>query len=409
MERIHAAQYNAIRLSLAIRDGRAKLALTRPQLAQAMGYKKIDRGCQRIAQWERGCALESLDNPNGIDAQTHKRLVSQLPTSKHLEKLTTALELNLEMLENYREALLSTFALSHQRHRRIREFKKHTLRSEHSLIKRHHKLLLDHANSLKATDQFKEIQLSSCGVSASFLGAIDFTLGDLLTLSSNPLVSTCAQCGSDFWNLKVSGSTLSGRHTVTGFCTAESCDQSKQQLPKGLKFGRFARVCLKGEQSNHTRSSHWSLSQLIHHLGGSVPLIEIYSDQFEVFAHYDPSTWMLTFTSSANSVDLSSVFETQTLLFAASTLTREPEYESSSDKKHITIQSLQPLKFGAFVGNSLNVDLGGEGVWRYRDGVLADPNGVAMALMKMDPPPAVLFALARHLSGHHHMKEPTTT
>ena len=401
--------YTMTPLSRALLERRMALSWSRTDLATNMGYRNISRGCQRIAQWERGCTLGLLDTPNGVDTEAHKELVDQVPPTERLQKLSEALDLSLETLIDYRASILSTFASSHARYLRIREFKRHTQESERYLIKAHCKLLLDHAYDITTHNQFSAIQLSSCGVRASFLGAADYTLADLLALASGELRSACAACGGDFWNLKVSGSVLSGAHTAAGFCDAESCDQTTQCLPEGLKFGRFARACLKVAQSGGKRSSHWSLVQLIHYLGGSVPAVEIYSNQFEVFAHYDPNALTLFFESPSLEVDLRSVFETETLLFAPSTLNKAPEYLGSENTKRITIQSLEPLQFGAFVGNALHVDLGAAGVWRYQDGALADPAGAVVALMKVDPPPALLFALAHHLSEHQTMEEPSAT
>ena len=274
---------------------RTRLQWSRRDLAAHMGYRNINRGCQRIAQWERGSTLGILDEPNGVDARAYKRLVDQLPPIERLRKLSEALNLSLNTLIDYRASILSTFASSHDRYLRIREFKRYTQESERHLIKSHRHFLLDHANDIATHKQFSAIQLSSCGVRASFLGAADYTVADLLALASGELRSACTACGGEFWNLCVSGSVLSGAHTITGFCAATACEQTEQRLPEGIRFGRFARECLRVAQSGGKRSSHWSLSQLIHHLGGSVPPIEIYSNQFEVFAHYDPSALTLFF------------------------------------------------------------------------------------------------------------------
>ena len=65
MREVHRTQRDRVRRDIAVmvRTAREALGLSRRQVAERMGYSNLDKGCARIAHWEKGAKPLRGDRP----------------------------------------------------------------------------------------------------------------------------------------------------------------------------------------------------------------------------------------------------------------------------------------------------------------------------------------------------------
>lgn len=228
-----------------LRSVREQLGLRRPEVAQALGYTNISKGCSRLAGWERGDA-----HP---DHHFHAPLRTVLQIS------TEEWDSRLEDREEQRRHADPFTASTRDQLTQLRQDLAH-----------HCDLLLEHHPRIAATPHWRDIQLPGLHFGMMYIGGITTVyLGDLLASWEAGALQVSDHDGQVIWLLSGGASPLSGSHSVHGFFRqSRKCADFKNTF-RGAIAGPLSDIIRRTRAADHSPSP-WNLSQLLAHLG--VPL-----------------------------------------------------------------------------------------------------------------------------------------
>ena len=251
-----------------LRGVREQRGLRRPEVARALGYTNISKGCSRLAGWERG------------DAHPDHHFHSPLRT----------------VLQVPQEEWASRLAEREQQRRHADPFKASThdqLTQVRQDLARHCDLLLEHHSAIAATPHWRDIQLPGLHFGIMYVGGITTVyLGDLLDAWAAGALQVLDHEGQLIWLLSGGASPLSGSHSVHGFFRHNrECTDFKSGF-RGTIAGPLSDIIRRTRATDHGHSS-WNLSQLLSHLG--VPLApSTLSGSNGVLGQYDFTTATLS-------------------------------------------------------------------------------------------------------------------
>ena len=197
---------------------RKKAGLNRGQLAAAVGYRNLGKGCKRVTAWEAG---------------------QQMPSAAQFENLAVALGLEQSELSEWLEATEAALRLG----QRMNEQDGSALAAERTLIAEHYDILLRRADDVLEQPAWRKVTLIGAGYSIAYIGSGIFTLGELIAAwSAGQLTVDCKTCGSVFRIVAISGSPLSGSGLVTGFC--RNCGANRMRPPLSIPLFMLIRPAL---------------------------------------------------------------------------------------------------------------------------------------------------------------------
>jgi len=358
---------------------RAEAGLDRREVAERMGYGRVDRGMARLARWERG--------EDAVWGDRIPVLAAALGASVSAKALGRFGRRELEALED-----------AAQQVNRRRAEDRRALDAEWQLLARHAVELLRRLRSDEDLTRVPDVVLRSTGWSIMLMGGGYFSLRMLLgAWRSGRLTLKCDCCGGPLLLTWVSGSPLSGAHRLAGLC--ESTGRYRTVgMPPGESLMGLVRPALEdrrevadpsgagehvggaGEGLRHDLT----LAEALGTLGFDVAQVRIRDADRATMALFDPGSGVLTPLNGMTRAvaDGAAVSELAMQVVAQRSARRSGGVP--------VIGSIAPLTFGCWMGEVVELTDPDGRVWRMHPGHLEDPDQRAVAWF--DAPVSVAVA-----------------
>ena len=328
----------------------------RPKLAERMGYRNLNRGCSRIADWEAG---------------------RDVPRGDRVAVLQQALEVDSEPMEGLLAAFHAAGRRARSAHRKEEGRRYRVGQGELRLLGEHRELLLHHAETILANPAWSNVRMSSAVVHVSWFGGATLTLGGILKAWLNG-TAVLERDDGRLYVVYISGSPLSGSNRVLAVDT-----EGKLVSTKDRTFLPMAGPLLKCAQSRADDASAWSLSQVLSALGAEIQDIHFWGpDGTEVWRYNHAS---MTIHGPQGAADLSLLFESET-----GQIQWRANWDESKMGGKITIGQLSPLRQGIWRGDEVSWSDSQGCEWHAPKGCLLRRNGALEFTLDAIAPPAVL-------------------
>jgi len=346
-----------------VHRGRVQLSLSRRELAQQMGYRNLDKGCSRLADWEAG-----RDVPRGDRVEVLCRALGQ-----ELGELQV-------LLNDFSAAVAQQEAAAEQEQLRRQAVDLAALK----LLTKHHRLLLDHAKTILEDPFLAAIRVPAVSIQLAYLGARSLRLGELLGGWLEGSLVIFEESG-DLYVLRVAGSPLSGRGQVLG--VSEGVEDFQARGLTALQ-GRLGSL-LKSAHRGPLEETGWSLSQLIADLGEPVEDAVLHDQSGKELGRYQHRERQFVNASGAH--DLSVWLNQKT---GRPFGDWHPQWKSTG--KGLTIGQLSPLRRGVWRGDSFQIADAEGRIWKALSGRLEGPRPQLRYRLSAHFPPAVLAWWVSH-------------
>ena len=327
-----------------LRHIRELRGLRRPQVAAALGYTNISKGCSRLAGWERGDA-----HP---DTHFHAPLqaVLQVTPDEWRDRLSER-DRQSQHAEPFKRAMQT-------HHQQVRQD-----------LACHSDLLLASLSEIAAVPHWRDIHLPGLHFGIMYVGGIQVVhLGDLLSSWAAGSLQLEDHSGQAVWLFSGGASPLSGRHSVGGFYrNTRECDVFTSGL-RGSMGRVFVDIIRRSRTAQHDRSP-WNLAQLLAQLGVPVEPA-ILSSHAGAVGRYDFATATLHWRGEAVRFPLLRADAASSRGWEALRDTPVPPWEVKS----------------------------ADGIWTLQLGHLRDPQGYPQVRWSRPIPPLVQVWLAHHLT-----------
>ena len=223
------------------------------KMAQAIGYKNINKGCRRIYTW-----LRKSEIPNTPEGE---RLLNLLPiTRTTLNEINSTHRQVVQSMQVYRQNFFA-----------------------HQLLRQHYDLLINNVDQIVRRKPWFQVHLPYTGVFMYYATVPSIRLGQLLQAWVDGRMQL-----DDFMAVRVVGSPLSGSHRAQGFYR----NNPNNWVTRPQVFPRLLDA-IKDFHPSSFEGTRWSLGQVVSDLGGVLEPTKIYQERHEV-GRYDYSTRTLT-------------------------------------------------------------------------------------------------------------------
>jgi len=378
MREVYRTRRDRVRRDIAemIKTAREALGLSRRQVAARMGYSNLDKGCARIAHWEKGAKSLRGDRPKVL------ALALDLPPT------------TLTDLVNREEEILAEAA---QADATRRAHDAGVIQKEIEALATQIDGLLGSLESLQRVDAAMNARVLGAAYAGAFIGAGAISLGALLRAWwHGAWTLPCDCCGQTAYVYKASGSPLSGANSVHGFCR-ENPTPRRVYLPTGLTFLQFLRDGMdQGIGGGPDASAAcWSVGDVLAGVGlggvdvgisrpGGAP-VAVWSDQHQRLTLETAST-PVYFPRIPPSDQGPDVGEPQW----------RPTHGPAREGGRVVIGALTPLRFGAWRGDRLAL-ANGDGRGDYATaGHLLAKDGTPLLVFEGTLPSRVIRWLCTH-------------
>ncbi|MGC6508822.1 MAG: hypothetical protein ACON4U_10425 [Myxococcota bacterium] len=338
--------------------------VSRSNLAKALGYQNLNKGCRRILAWEQGQKdidehfIKPLQNCIGISQQNWGRQRALLDVAKLTAQHYVQAHLNIN---NQTTKQLVT----------------------------HFDLLMDNADKIRTSPQWHHIQLHGLKFGMMYFGGVSVQLGALVGAWSAGQLQAETEDGC-VWIYSGGCSPLSGWNSLHGFNarTQQRGQYSNIFTSASSPIGFVMKRCRQSKGY-----SNLSLTQLLAILGQNIPPAVLLLNG-KMWAEYDYTKRTLQIGQRMTKFDFDDL---QGDLLSSPPVGIETVWGPKSHRGRPVVGNLLSGQMGAYIGEEWTVN-SSKGVWRLRPGHLITPEGLPMVSWDSDIPPEVQVWLVRYFT-----------
>jgi hypothetical protein len=326
-----------------------------------MGYSNLDKGCARIAHWEKGAKPLRGDRPKVL-AQA-----LDLPPTALTDLVNREEEIQAEA------ALADATRKAHDAG---------VIQKEIEALATQVDGLLGSLESLQRVDAAMNARVLGAAYAGAFIGAGAVSMGALLRAWwHGAWTLPCDCCGQTTYVYKASGSPLSGANTVYGFCRQNPTPR-RIFLPAKMTFLQFLRDGMdQGIGVGPDASAAcWSLGDVLASVGLGGDDVRILRPSGAPVAVWSDQRQRLTLEGASTPVYFPRIPPSDQAPDAS-----EPQWRSTHGPARqggrVVIGALTPLRFGAWRGDRLDLS----------DGAPPGTHATAGHLLARDGTPRLVF------------------
>jgi len=359
-----------------LRDAREGQGLSRMELAERMGYRKLQRGAAKIARWERGDDVPRSDRIPLL-AQTLGLSEEQIAAQARREREQLTTLAHNDLLLRKASSAASLFDVR--------------------LLGRYGDLLLGRSAQVFQDLAGADLRVTGAMVVQAYMGGASLSLDELLgEWLAGRFQFSCGECGATVRCHYGGGSPLSGNHKLAGWCAVCARRVTGRIPPDSPREHRLAHILMglkKRRQAPRAQNqlSGWTLGQyLASRFSVDVPDIRVTDTQGDVVAMYRHESGIL---KNRGGETLAVVPSASTCADGEDQPVWQEQWGAASEKGTLVVGSLSPLRAGGWQGESLVFDDHNGRSWCATPGVLRNPSGRPVFRLDGPLPRAALKAL----------------
>jgi transcriptional regulator with XRE-family HTH domain len=332
--------------------------IKRSELAFALGYQNVNKGCRRIVQWEQGDY-----SPTAKQALILQKKLQITKEEWSIENNKVKLAIDLQEL--YSKTTSNIIA------------------NTQKVLSTHAALLLKNVTTINNARNWRHIQLPGQHFYMAYIGgASAVQLGPLLNIWIKGGLRTKINHRELYFS-SGSCSPLSGRHILDGFDIVRGNWKRFRNVPRGEATSLIKKAIFQ-LRKNSLGNSTWSLPQLLSQFGISIKPADIFWQENQI-GYYDFHTAELYYKNSKINFPLR-INDVHNLQYTNAT-TEEvwgPKYQ----KNRLILGNISTAQFGTYLGEKQTV-YSQKGTWSLLPGIAVNPAGIPTIRWTNDIPPLV--------------------